>query len=77
MTICDPCKGERKRVCSVCGSPRAVYNDDKSVAEQSVVFHKNGWERCDGSKRPPVLTHVGCNGCPCQHRPKGSWNGGG
>lgn len=68
-------------VCSVCGQgPMYVYSDAKPLAEQSVVKHKrevpSGKVWCEGSKRPPRLStgHDFCNGCPCQHRPPGSWN---
>lgn len=35
-----------------------------------------GRQRCIGSTRPPVYKtgHDACEGCPCQHRPRGSWN---
>lgn len=81
--ICTPClkaadgTWPARSVCSVCKSPRAVYNSGKPVGEQSVVVHKNGWERCPGSTEPPVIRtgHDECKGCTCQHRPKGAWRG--
>lgn len=83
MTVCQPCREAadgthpETLVCSVCGSPRAVYNSDRPLGEQSVVVHKNGWERCPGSTEPPKVRtgHDKCNGCPCQHRERGSWRG--
>lgn len=85
--ICDRCRDAADGVdfgpvpvCSTCGrGPIAVYNDAKPVDEQSVVVHKspNFGIRCQGSKRPPRLStgHDFCNGCSCQHRPRGSWKG--
>lgn len=83
MSVCGPCKGAAdgtrpaRIVCSVCKSPRRVYNDARPTGEQSVVVHKVGWERCLGSTEPPLILtgHDDCKGCPCQHKPKGSWNG--
>lgn len=71
-------------VCSSCGQgPVSVYNTSKPLDRQSVVKHKTPGAKagdfdywCLGSKWPPRVQtgHDFCDGCPCQHRPKGSWN---
>lgn len=83
--ICDRCREAADGrdlgpvpVCSVCGQgPIAVYNNARTFQTQSVVRHKFGLVWCEGSKKPPRLStgHDFCNGCPCQHRPRGSWKG--
>lgn len=87
MTICEHCaaaaegQGPRLAYCRTCGRRAKVYRDDAPEDEQAVVVHKhsNTRVRCQGSRKPPVFKHVGhewCDGCPCQHRPSGSWNKG-
>ena len=71
-------------VCSECDNgPISVYNSKRPIETQSVVKHKKPGAKagdfdywCPGSKRPPRLQtgHDFCDGCPCQHRPPGSWN---
>lgn len=51
-----------------------------------LITHHRGGERvqyterarCPGTGKPPVFRsgHDACDGCPCQHRPRGSWKGG-
>lgn len=82
MPICRPCRQAAQGkgdllACSVCGKRGvSVYRTDVPLAEQSVFFHKAAGFRCDGSGRPPVVStfHDYCDGCPCQHKPRGSWN---
>lgn len=72
-------------VCSECGQgPVSVYNDARPLEEQSVVKHRKPGKRvgdadywCPGSTKPPRIQtdHDFCNGCPCAHKPKGSWKG--
>lgn len=86
MTICDACaraaagEGAVLRYCRNCGKQSSVYATDVPVSEQRVVVHKhaNTRIRCQGSRKPPVyrsVLHDWCDGCPCQHRPPGSWKG--
>lgn len=88
MPICIHCRkaaagtGPIVRHCLICGAPGVgVYTDAVPLNEQRVVRHKReitGGSKiwCEGSLAPPVLKdgHDYCDGCPCQHRPKGSWN---
>lgn len=85
MPICNRCREAAEGldfgpvdVCSVCGQgPISLYDNGK-VRKHKKPGSKPGqsdyW--CRGSKRPPREStgHDFCDGCPCQHRPKGSWN---
>lgn len=88
MPICTPCRRAAEgtsavvRHCSECDREGvSVYATEVPLAEQKVVFHKRitdalEYGRCPGSGRPPVIRdgHDRCDGCPCQHKPRGSWN---
>jgi hypothetical protein len=85
VSVCQSCRsaadGTDLRIakCSHCDrAPMAVYNDAVPEGEQKVYRHNHDGTMCPGSFLPPAFTsgHDYCNGCPCQHRPKGSWNGG-
>lgn len=89
MPICTPCRRAAEgtsavvRYCSVCGRQGvSVYATEVPLEEQAVVFHKVRPShsvtkvRCEGTGKPPVIRdgHNRCDGCPCQHKPRGSWN---
>lgn len=88
MSICDHCRGAADgktaylAFCSVCDKENvSVYDGSVPVDEQRVYVHKfpNTRIRCQGSRKPPVMKHVGherCDGCPCQHKPPGAWKKG-
>jgi hypothetical protein len=81
MSICDPCRRAADRpgfvYCPVCKRRATVYSTEPPREDQSIVVHKNRQtgERCLGSTLGPLTGHELCKDrCPCQHRPKGSWN---
>lgn len=86
MPVCEPCRDAADGldpgpipVCSHCGQgPVRLYRTDVPLVEQSVVRHMwHDREWCPGSKKPPRMatSHDHCDGCPCQHKPRGSWKG--
>lgn len=75
--ICEGCataaRGEEpeRPHCRVCKREVAVYKG----GDRSIVIHgfPNTRVRCQGSRKPPATGHDLCDGCSCQHKPRGSW----
>ena len=82
MPICDACRDASEGIGSVPVCPACGAGPIGSYADGGVRFHKVRPPksvtkvRCEGTGQPPVIRsgHDHCNGCPCQHKPRGSWN---
>lgn len=77
LSHCPAC-GRRIQLSSVRWGPE---EDDQGfqVCHTKLAYHKHKGRRCDGSGQPHVdrpawTRHDDCDGCPCQHKPRGSWN---
>lgn len=84
MTICQPCKDEadgvlfvlpEEHTCSTCGRVVKVNKGGKLRKHYAPADSVRKYGVCHGSMMHLVGGHLACEGCPCMHKPKGSWNG--